>query len=115
MSHMQQQITEKQRGWRIETSTHETYYVPGDVLAVPAWLATGASFSTEDRTMDMERAIYDNLNGALQDYVESNNGIREIEVVELYFCRLSAPGYLDCTEWCGFATKKEAREYLRDL
>lgn len=26
--------------------------------------------------------------------------------------RLSAPGYMDCTEWCVFKTKKEAKEYI---
>lgn len=26
--------------------------------------------------------------------------------------RLSAPGYLDCTEWTTFATMKEARDYI---
>ena len=32
-----------------------------------------------------------------------------------WFARLSAPGYMDCTEWSGpFATEDEAREYIRD-
>jgi len=32
-----------------------------------------------------------------------------------YFARLSAPGYLDCTDWEGpFATEGEARAYIRD-
>jgi hypothetical protein len=29
-----------------------------------------------------------------------------------YGARLSAPGYLDCTEWCIFDTKEEAQAYL---
>jgi len=28
--------------------------------------------------------------------------------------RLSAPGYLDCTDWCVFETEAEATEYLDD-
>lgn len=28
--------------------------------------------------------------------------------------RLSAPGYLDCTEWCVLDSEEEAREYLMD-
>ena len=28
--------------------------------------------------------------------------------------RLSAPGYMDCTSWCVFDTKEEAREYIKD-
>ncbi len=32
------------------------------------------------------------------------------------FCRLSAPGYMDCTGWDGpFASIEEARAYIRDL
>jgi hypothetical protein len=27
-------------------------------------------------------------------------------------CRLSAPGYLDCTEWSAFKTRVEAEEFL---
>lgn len=28
--------------------------------------------------------------------------------------RLSAPGYLDCTDWCIFQTHAQAREYIRE-
>ena len=35
-------------------------------------------------------------------------------VVEKYGVRLSAPGYLDCTEWTLCATAAEAKEYLVD-
>lgn len=32
-----------------------------------------------------------------------------------WFCRLSAPGYMDCTEWSGpFDTEDEAREHLAE-
>lgn len=32
-----------------------------------------------------------------------------------WWCRLSAPGYLDCTDWTGpFASEEEARAHLRD-
>lgn len=32
-----------------------------------------------------------------------------------YGARLSAPGYLDCTEWSVFASMQEARAFLRDF
>ena len=41
-------------------------------------------------------------------------GTEEIEEVEGHGARLSAPGYLDCTEWAIFDTVEEAREYLVD-
>ena len=32
-----------------------------------------------------------------------------------WFARLSAPGYMDCTEWCGpFDTAFDARQYIVD-
>jgi hypothetical protein len=38
------------------------------------------------------------------------------EEVSGWFCRLSAPGYLDCTEWSGpFKTAKEAEDYLEEM
>lgn len=38
-----------------------------------------------------------------------------VEKVEGHGVRLSAPGYMDCTEWAVFDTEKECREYLRDM
>ena len=29
--------------------------------------------------------------------------------------RLSAPGYMDCTDWCVFDTEQEAIDYLADM
>ena len=36
------------------------------------------------------------------------------ENIKGYGARLSAPGYLDCTEWSVFETEEEAREYLEE-
>lgn len=39
----------------------------------------------------------------------------DIERATGFFARLSAPGYLDCTEWCGpFNTEAAALAYLTD-
>ena len=43
-----------------------------------------------------------------------------IEIIERYsdkwFSRLSAPGYLDCTDWSGpFDTEEEAFNYLEEM
>lgn len=48
---------------------------------------------------------------ALADYCENREAWR-IELTTGYGARLSAPGFLDRTEWCVFETEKEAREYL---
>lgn len=44
------------------------------------------------------------------DYMEGT----EIELVsDKWFCRLSAPGYTDATDWAGpFDTQTEARNYI---
>ena len=116
MGHMQQQITEKQRGWKVET-LDGTSYVPGDVEPVPVWMADCAMLYSKDLGQ-LDILVFNHLASRLEQYVEGNNKITEITEIETgtwFFARLSAPGYLDCTEWCAFLTKKEAREYLRDL
>ncbi len=50
----------------------------------------------------------------LQDFLEGDR-IAGVERVEGYFGRLSAPGYLDCTEWDGpYATAEEALAALKE-
>jgi hypothetical protein len=112
MSHMQPEITTKQRGWSVETSDAGTCFVPGDVLSVPSWLVDNATF-INGADSALEQLVYDALRDELADYVEGRT-LESISVCRGYFARLSAPGYLDCTEWCCYSTIKEAREALRD-
>jgi len=37
------------------------------------------------------------------------------EVVHGFGARLSAPGYLDCTDWCVFNTVGEALDHIKEL
>ena len=39
----------------------------------------------------------------------------EISLVEGYGVRLSAPGYIDCTEWEVFSLEREAKKRFREL
>lgn len=53
----------------------------------------------------------------IRELIEQYDIEREdIEVIKgAWMARLSAPGYLDCTEWTGpFETEAEARAYLSD-
>lgn len=50
----------------------------------------------------------------LRDYTE-NHQCYSISRIKGYGARLSAPGYLDCTEWTVFATEKEAKAYLAEM
>jgi viroplasmin and RNaseH domain-containing protein len=46
----------------------------------------------------------------IRDYVEDTP--ESWENIKGYGARLSAPGYLDCTEWSVFDTAEEAKAYL---
>ena len=102
---MQQQITQKMLGWEVDTN-EGIYFVPEDVLHVPGYLVPGQSIQEND-------IVFDSLAEHVQDYCAS--GIRSIEICKGYFARLSAPGYMDCTDWVCCKTVKEAREYLRSI
>ena len=53
---------------------------------------------------------------AFADYVEGEVlGDDPIEVKEGWLARLSAPGYMDCTDWNVFDTEEEAVQGLKDL
>lgn len=53
---------------------------------------------------------------ALANYLEGEPLDPEecAQVHEGFIARLSAPGYMDCTEWAGFDTAEEAARYLID-
>ena len=90
MNFMQRQITKKMRWFQVETS-QGTEWIPEDVIKPSA-----------------DVTIAD-----LVDYCE---GIPvSFEVIRGYGARLSAPGYLDCTEWTVFPTAEKAEEYLEEM
>ena len=48
----------------------------------------------------------------LQPYCDGD--VISSELVDGYGARLSAPGYLDCTDWTVFPTLQDAEQYLKD-
>jgi hypothetical protein len=98
MAFMQPQVVGPQKWWRFDTAAGVQEF-PGELLKQPA----GDPLNDKDF-----------LEAALQ-YLEHTfkvEEITEVEVVEGYGARMSAPGYMDCTEWSVFDTEEEAREYL---
>lgn len=90
MSHMQKQITQE-HFYLISTSTCEEYLVPESVCSTSQ--------------------VPDNLS-EFEDYTEGGEVI-EVESVFGFFCRMSAPGYMDSTDWIGpFDTEEEADNCL---
>lgn len=49
------------------------------------------------------------------DWVKTSHPDEKIETLMGYGARLSAPGYLDCTDWGIFSSKREAMEYLIEM
>lgn len=108
MSHMEREVTVKQRGWRVEVN-HETWYVPGDVVPVPGFIKPGVPMPVDEN----EAGVPDVLAKRLRDYVGPGE-ITEVEVVDGYFGRWSAPGYLDCTDWQFDTTYRGIRSALSE-
>jgi len=93
---MQQQVTRKQDWIQIDGSNGITWIPAEDVAQ--SGLLVGES------TDDYE------IVSKYEDYYEGE--IDYVGVVTGYGARLSAPGYMDCTEWTVFDTAQEAQEYL---
>lgn len=55
----------------------------------------------------------DKVNKILRDYVLGT--ILSAEVIDGYGARLSAPGYMDCTEWSVYSSESAAREALVEM
>jgi hypothetical protein len=94
MGFMEPQITDKERWAQVETNCG-TEFVPLEQLGLT--LPDGIGACTE----------------LLRDYLEGNR-VFSVQEREGYGARLSAPGYLDCTEWAIFDTEEEARAYLEE-
>ena len=95
MPFMERQITQKQNWLRVET-THGTEFVPAQELNI--------------ETTDTDNAVDHPLFDTVQLYCEGEP--QSWENIQGYGARLSAPGYLDRTEWTVFDTVKECEEYL---
>lgn len=55
---------------------------------------------------------YSDLRDYVQGDIEAPDAVATLH--KGWLCRLSAPGYLDCTDWDAFGTEQEARDHLRD-
>jgi len=71
-----------------------TEVVPGDLVG---------SVDPDDDVMEL-----------FGDYIEGDD-IYEVQLTKGYGARLSAPGYLDATEWTVFDTEQEAWDFLEEM
>jgi hypothetical protein len=133
MSFMQRQV---EHGlWYVVESVCGTDYVPADVVSLPHIEKEHSPYSQEsfvsnytsqlqeghtETEYEMAETKGENqwaeVTDALRDYVECRPGkIDTVELIEGFGARLSAPGYMDCTEWCVFETEEEATTYLVEM
>lgn len=103
MGFMQQDIQGRTHGYAVETECGTTYlpsFVTGDLRI--------------RGTHEAGSRRFDDLCAAVRDYVEGRD-IRSVEYMPTcYWARMSAPGYMDCTEWESHRTIRDARESLAD-
>ena len=85
--------------WKIETD-QGTECFPADLVQPPG-----------DVEGDVE--VTPEITAALADFLGGNE-IYSAEVVVGWGARLSAPGYMDCTDWAVFETEQEAKDYLAE-
>ncbi len=99
----------------------EWIVIDGDngITFIPSYLV-GTIHISEGDTIDCESLDGDDepydwagIISSLGDYYDGHR-IDEVSIRSGWGARLSAPGYMDCTEWCVFDTEQEARDYLRD-
>ena len=105
MSFMEKQVTGKQAWIKVETTCGTEF-----IDAVSCGLNLRDSQTETHPLTDKER---EEAISELSDYCEGT--VQEWETVRGYGARLSAPGYMDCTEWTVFDTPEEAENYLKEM
>ena len=102
---MQPEVTGLQNWLRVETTEGTEWVSIADTSLFVRNSQTVTHPMTEQERIDTVNKIRPYTTGEPQDW----------ENVMGYGARLSAPGYLDCTEWAVFETEDEAREYLEEM
>ena len=102
---MEPQITRHQNWLRVETTEGTEWVSIADTSLFVRNSETVTHPMTDQERTETVNKIRPFVNGEPQDW----------ENVMGYGVRLSAPGYLDCTEWAVFETEDEARKYLEEM
>ena len=98
--------------WLLVDDACGTEVVPADLIGGLSWMALGCDYDTD--CMEEDSNLRNTID-ALEDFIESNvDDVTSIRLVKAYGARLSAPGFMDCTEWTVFKTIAEATDYLEE-
>lgn len=111
MHFMEPQITHKMNWLAIDGNGID--YLPEDVVDTSRIKELLKIEDEEALDLVMEYIIWP----AIKDYVKVHNfaAIESLEVITGYGVRLSAPGYLDCTDWEVYGSLREAIKRAREL
>jgi hypothetical protein len=104
MSFMKPEIIEDY-WWEVETS-NGTEFVPGGLIRDEC-VKLGEFYDRDNCEW------FDDVANELATYCESKD-IEEFRLIKGWGARLSAPGYMDRTDWSVFDTREEAADYLRE-
>ncbi len=102
---MQRQVTGLENWLRVETARGTDFVRIADTSLFVRDSVT--------RTHPMSNAERFETVTKIQPYTDGEP--QEWENIKGYGARLSAPGYLDCTEWSVFDTREEAEKYLDEM
>lgn len=105
-------ITEKTSWYSVESSDGTTFIQLSDVGDLPGLTVVGDTVSSPDDSTEPYACRWITIRDALCDFVDGT--IESIEFITGHGARLSAPGYMDCTEYTIHDTEHDAIVYLVD-
>jgi hypothetical protein len=83
--------------------------VPADVVG-ELGLPVGHEVDIDDGSV-----IWPSLVAALADYNVSGDDITSVELIDCWYGRYSADGYMDCTDWHWGTSEAEVRDELENM
>ena len=100
--------------WLRVDTTNGTWWLPEDLVG-PVFLKQDVAYEVEWCNLEPDSKLRPLLND-LEDYVEADRTeIYELTLVEGWGGRMSAPGYLDCTEWTVLPEREDVEAVLEDM
>jgi hypothetical protein len=98
--------------WIAVETDDGTFFLPEDV-GIPVWWEGEISMDSIYAS-NAEESEFRSLVLFYEQFMPGRNP-GSFEVIKGFGARLSAPGYLDSTDWCVFDTVEEATAYIQEL